>query len=285
MTLDGAGAPDTRAGEGGERVVPMRLQKFLARAGVASRRGSEDLMTAGRVTVNGAVATELGTKVDPRVDVVEVDGRRVDPSQGSAYLVLNKPKDTITTMDDPQGRPTVVSYVPTERFPGLFPVGRLDRDTTGVLLFTTDGDLAARLLHPSSRVVKTYHAVVDGRVREAELDAIRNGIELDDGPCVPARARTLDRDSVAARLRRCLGEWTSAVEIAITEGRKREVKRMLSAIGHPVIELERVSFGPVTAQGLPIGSWRLLTGEEVEELRRLTRGAGARTWRNPGLGA
>ncbi len=219
MTLDGAGAPDTRAGEGGERVVPMRLQKFLARAGVASRRGSEDLMTAGRVTVNGAVATELGTKVDPRVDVVEVDGRRVDPSQGSAYLVLNKPKDAITTMDDPQGRPTVVSYVPTERFPGLF------------------------------------------------------------------RARTLDRDSVAARLRRCLGEWTSAVEIAITEGRKREIKRMLSAIGHPVIELERVSFGPVTAQGLPIGSWRLLTGEEVEELRRLTRGAGARTWRNPGLGA
>ena len=262
----------------GDRLVPMRLQKFLARAGVASRRGSEDLMTAGRVRVNGVVATELGTKVDPRSDVVEVDGVRVSASDGKAYLVLNKPKGVITTMDDPHGRPSVVSYVPTERFPGLFPVGRLDMDTTGVLLFTTDGDLSARLLHPSSHVVKTYHAVVRGRVEEGDLDPIRNGIELDDGPCVPARARTLSEAQAADVTRGGLNYDESAVEIAITEGRKREVKRMLGAIGHPVLELNRVSFGPITARGLELGAWRLLSTEEVEELRRLTKGAGARTW-------
>ena len=262
----------------GDRLVPMRLQKFLARAGVASRRGSEDLMTAGRVRVNGVVATELGTKVDPRTDVVEVDGARVNIADGSAYLVLNKPKGVITTMDDPHGRETVVSYVPTQRFPGLFPVGRLDMDTTGVLLFTTDGDLSARLLHPSSHVVKTYHAVVSGHVDERDLDPIRNGIELDDGPCVPARARTLSEEQAADVTRGGLNYDESAVEIAITEGRKREVKRMLGAIGHPVLELNRVSFGPITARGLELGAWRLLSTDEVEELRRLTKGAGARTW-------
>ncbi|MBS5449687.1 MAG: rRNA pseudouridine synthase [Coriobacteriia bacterium] len=256
----------------------MRLQKFLARAGVASRRGSEDLMTAGRVCVNGRVATELGTKVDPRTDVVEVDGMRVSIADGSAYLVLNKPKGVITTMDDPHGRDTVVPYVPTQRFPGLFPVGRLDMDTTGVLLFTTDGDLAARLLHPSSHVVKTYHAVVSGHVEERDLDPIRNGIELDDGPCVPARARTLSEREAEDVSRGGLQRDESAVEIAITEGRKREVKRMLGAIGHPVLELNRVSFGPITAQGLELGSWRLLSTAEVDALREMTRGKGARTW-------
>lgn len=273
--LDGGARPQGAEGQTwpeGDRLVPMRLQKFLARAGVASRRGSEDLMSAGRVRVNGEVATELGTKVDPRSDVVEVDGVRVSVAQGSAYLVLNKPWDVITTMDDPHGRPTVVPYVPTERFPGLFPVGRLDRDTTGVLLFTTDGDLAARLLHPSSHVVKTYHAIVSGEVRERDLDPIRNGIELDDGPCVPARARTLDERDADDVLRGArLHPGDSLVEIAITEGRKREVKRMLGAIGHPVIELNRVSFGPITAQGLALGAWRLLSSAEVEELRRLAR--------------
>ncbi len=127
-----------------ERLVPMRLQRFLARSGVASRRGSENLMTAGRVTVNGVVATELGTKVDPLSDVVAVDGVVVEPSQGSAYLMLNKPAGYITSMSDPHGRPTVAELVPCERFPGLFPVGRLDFDTTGLLLFTTDGDFGQR---------------------------------------------------------------------------------------------------------------------------------------------
>lgn len=253
-----------------ERIVPMRLQKFLARAGVASRRGSEDLMTAGRVRVNGEVVTELGSKVDPRVDVVEVDGVRVSLGEGAAYLVLNKPENVITTMDDPEGRPTVVPYVPVDRFPGLFPVGRLDRDTTGVLLFMTDGDLAARLLHPSSHVTKTYHAVVRGELYDEDLDPLRDGIELDDGPCVPATCRLVSADEAfdvtLGRLRRD----ESAVEITITEGRKREVKRMFSAIHHPVLELNRVSFGPITARGLDVGAWRLLTAEEVGKLRALT---------------
>ena len=131
-----------------EQPFPMRLQKFLARAGVASRRGSEDLMTAGRVSVNGQIVTELGSKVDPKVDVVCVDGREVHLEDGSVYLMLHKPKGYLTTMDDPQGRPCVAQLVPRGRYPGLFPVGRLDKDTTGLLLFTTDGDMGQRLLHP-----------------------------------------------------------------------------------------------------------------------------------------
>ena len=142
----------------------MRLQRFLARAGVASRRGSEDLMTAGRVTVNGQVATELGTKVDVDRDHIEVDGMPVKLNQGAVYLMLYKPTGYLTTMSDPQERPCVADLVPRDRFPGLFPVGRLDRDTTGLLLFTTDGDLSQDLLHPSKHVYKTYQALVDGHL-------------------------------------------------------------------------------------------------------------------------
>ena len=145
-----------------EQPFPMRLQKFLARAGVASRRGSEDLMTAGRVSVNGQIVTELGSKVDPKVDVVCVDGREVHLEDGSVYLMLHKPKGYLTTMDDPQGRPCVAQLVPRGRYPGLFPVGRLDKDTTGLLLFTTDGDMGQRLLHPKHHVDKTYQAHVAG---------------------------------------------------------------------------------------------------------------------------
>ncbi len=256
-------------GQGLEPAYTMRLQKFLARAGTASRRGSEDLMTAGRVRVNGQVVTELGTRIDPKADVVEVDGVRVNCDDGSVYLVLNKPENVITTMDDPQGRPTVVPYVPHDRYPGLFPVGRLDRDTTGVLLFMTDGDLAAKLLHPSSEVPKTYHAVVRGWVEDYELDPLREGIELDDGPCAPAKIRLVDADEAYDVTLGRLRDNETAVEITITEGKKREVKRMFSAIHHPVLELNRVSFGPITARGLDIGSWRLLTNDEVGKLRKL----------------
>lgn len=253
--------------EEGGRPVPMRLQKFLARAGVASRRGSEDLMTAGRVTVNGRVAVELGTKVDPAADVVEVDGRRVGLADGKAYLVLNKPADVLTTMDDPHGRPTVVPLVPVDRFPGLFPVGRLDRDTTGVLLFTTDGDLAARLLHPSSHVTKVYHALVDGLLSARDLDELRCGVELDDGPTAPARCRVLGPEEAARSRCGRPGRFETLVELAIHEGRKRQVKRMLSAVGHPVLRLDRVRFGPLGADGLEPGAWRLLATGEVEALR------------------
>lgn len=250
-----------------ERIVPLRLQKFLARAGVASRRGSEDLMTAGRVTVNGRVATELGTKVDPSIDVIAVDGAVVSLGQGKIYLVLNKPTGVLTTMDDPQGRPTVVPLVPTERFPGLFPVGRLDLDTTGVLLFTTDGDLAARLLHPSTHVMKVYHALVDGWMGPRAVDALCRGIELDDGPTAPAEVRIIDPDDAPELRRPRRDRDETVVEVAIHEGRKRQVKRMLSAVGHPVRQLARVSFGPITCKELQEGSWRLLSNSEVESLK------------------
>ncbi len=240
----------------GERVVPMRLQKFLARAGAASRRGSEDLMTAGRVAVNGVVATELGTRVDPLVDTVTLDGAPVTLSQAPVYIAFNKPPGVVTTMSDPQGRPTVAQFVPVEANPGLFPVGRLDYNTTGLLLFTTDGEIAHRLLHPSRHVEKVYRALVDGRASDAALGRLRDGVALDDGITAPARVRVL----------RSSGNSTY-VEIAIREGRKRQIRRMFSKIGHPVVELHRVSFGPVGIEGITRGAWRHLTAEEIAALR------------------
>lgn len=240
----------------GEAVVAMRLQKFLARAGAASRRGSEDLMTAGRVAVNGVVVTELGTKVDPAVDSVTLDGRPISIADEPVYIAFNKPAGVMTTMSDPQGRPTVASFVPVADHPGLFPVGRLDFDTTGLLLFTTDGEIAHRLLHPSRHVEKVYRALIDGRATEAELDRLRDGIALDDGLTAPARVRSLRSSGT-----------TTYVEIAIREGRKRQVRRMFSKIRHPVVELHRVTFGPVGIEGLSRGAWRHLTADEVEALR------------------
>lgn len=234
----------------------MRLQKFLARAGVASRRGSEDLMTAGRVAVNGVVTTELGAKIDPNSDEITVDGRQVRISDEPVYLVLNKPSGYVTTMDDPQQRPTVRELMPPD-VPGLFPVGRLDMNTTGVLLFTTDGDLSFRVLHPSFHVTKVYRALVDGLPTSAELARLRDGIVLDDGPCKPALVEMLDASRSA-----------SLVGITLSEGRKRQVKRMFSAIGHPVLELHRSSFGPVSDAGLELGAIRPLTAAELDALRR-----------------
>ena len=268
--------------ENEERIVPMRLQKFLARAGAASRRGSEDLMTAGRVCVNGQVATELGTKVDPLVDVVTVDGRVVSLSDGNVYLVLNKPEGCLTTMDDPYGRPTVASLVPTDRYPGLFPVGRLDQDTTGVLLFMTDGELAARLLHPSTHVDKTYHARVAGRISPFDVKRLCEGVELDDGMTAPAEVRTLSDFEGRDVCDPSMHAGDDLVEVVLHEGRKRQVKRMLSYVGHPVFRLNRVSFGPITAAGLPVGKWRLLNAAEVEALRKATE-TGRYTGTRPGV--
>ncbi|MDO4436679.1 MAG: pseudouridine synthase [Coriobacteriaceae bacterium] len=244
----------------------MRLQRFLARAGVASRRGSETLMTEGRVRVNGEVKCELGTKVDPAVDIVTVDGVPVVLGEGAAYLMLNKPAGVLTTMSDPHGRPTVAEVMPIRMYPGLFPVGRLDMDTTGLLLFTTDGDLGHQLLHPSRHVWKTYIALVDGICRDADLEALRRGITLDDGPCQPARCSVL-ADGAGCVAPHGVKPGTTVVQIEIREGRKNQVKRMLSKIGHPVLRLHRVRFGPLELGDLPVGSWRALTPSEVEALR------------------
>ena len=245
----------------------MRLQRFLARSGVASRRGSEDLMTAGRVTVNGMVVTELGTKVDTDTDVVEVDGKRVQWNDGATYLMLYKPTGYLTTMSDPQGRPCVADLVPTQTYPGLFPVGRLDKDTTGLLLFTTDGDLSQNLLHPSRHVYKTYLALVDGDMDNRELDPLRKGVELDDGPCQPALCRIISAREAQDVAPQGVKRGTTAVEVIIREGRKNQVKRMLGKIHHPVLRLHRSDFGGLKLSNVKKGSWRLLTAQEIDVLK------------------
>ena len=239
-------------GKGG-RVVPMRLQKFLARAGVASRRASENLMTAGRVTVNGEVVSELGAKVDPLVDVVAVDGKVVSLADGPVTIMLNKPAGVITTMKAQSDRPIVAELVPTDRYPGLFPIGRLDADTTGLLLFTTDGELGNRLLHPSHHVPKTYRAQLKALPKPRELDRLREGIELDDGPTQPAQVEVV-------------GRKPPIVRITIHEGRYHQVKRMFEAIGYRVVSLHRERFDTLELGNLASGEWRELTPEEVDSL-------------------
>ncbi|MCL2504397.1 MAG: rRNA pseudouridine synthase [Coriobacteriia bacterium] len=241
-----------------ERTYTVRLQKYLARAGAASRRGSEGLISAGRVSVNGVAVTELGSKVVPGVDRVTLDGHEVLSGAECTYLALNKPAGVVTTMSDPQKRPTVASLVPTKTHPGIFPVGRLDADTTGLLLFTTDGELAHRVLHPRWKVAKTYLTWVDGVLSASEIEQLRRGVGLDDGMTAPAEVTEEE-----------WGEGTTRVRIVITEGRKRQVRRMFSAVGHPVLRLERISFGPVKLGGLGCGEWRSLTASEIRSLQSL----------------
>ena len=254
----------------------MRVQKFLARAGVASRRGSENLMTAGRVTVNGEVVTELGSKVDPARDVVAVDGKVCTLQDEHAYVMLYKPAGYITTMSDPQGRPCVASLVPTERHPGLFPVGRLDNDTTGLLLFTTNGEVGNEMLHPSHHVWKHYVALVRGVPTKAELDRLREGVELGDGVSAPAEARLFSDAEAASEpvVAEGMPYGHSVVGLSIHEGKKHQVKRMLKAIGHEVVRLHRDEFGPLALSGLMPGEWRELSAAERAAVEEIAQGAG-----------
>ena len=243
-----------------EQEGQVRLQKFLARAGVASRRASEKLIETGRISVNGQVVTELGTKVDPEADEVRLDGAPVRKAAEAVTLMLNKPAGYLTSMKDPQGRPCVAQLVPLDEFPALYPLGRLDYDTTGLLLFSTDGELGNAVLHPSHHVDKTYRALVKGKPSEAALDRLRSGVVLDDGPTQPAEVRLAGRKGKNAY-----------VEIIIHEGRKRQVKRMCEAIGHPVLQLHRASFGPLELGDLPEGKYRVLSEQEVAALERASK--------------
>jgi 23S rRNA pseudouridine2605 synthase len=236
-------------------VAPVRLAKYLAHAGVASRRASEQLIFAGRVRVGDEVVRDPARDVDGSVPVT-VDGRAVRVSTGQkAVYAVHKPRGVVSTARDPQGRPTIVSLVPSAR--RLYPVGRLDADTTGLILLTDDGELAHRLTHPSFEVPRTYHAKVrHPPVREEALQRLRAGVELDDGRTAPARVKRLAPDRL---------------EITIHEGRKRQVRRMCEAVGHPVIALERVRFGPLWLGKLEEGQHRRLTAPEVAKLRKSSR--------------
>jgi 23S rRNA pseudouridine2605 synthase len=232
----------------------VRLQKLLATSGVASRRRCEELMLAGEVEVDGEVVTRLGTKVDPRVAVIRVSGKRLPPVSPNVYLVLNKPRGVVSTMSDPQGRPTLSDLV-ADRPERLFHVGRLDTDTTGLLILTNDGDFAQRLAHPSFEVDKTYVAEVTGVVTAAVVRQLRAGVRLEDGPVEVSAARVVS----STRDR-------SIVELVIHEGRNRIVRRLLDHVGHPVQRLARTAIGPVRIGGLAEGAIRDLEPGELGEL-------------------
>lgn len=232
----------------------IRLQKLLAQSGIASRRKCEELMLGGDVEVDGEVVTRLGTKVDPRTAVVRVSGLRLPPVSEHVYLVLNKPRGVVSTMSDPEGR-RCISDVVADRPERLFHVGRLDTDTSGLLLLTNDGDFANQMAHPSFEVDKTYVAEVEGRVEKALVQTLLAGVDLDDGPVVPTQARVIA--SAPAK---------SIVELTIHEGRNRIVRRLLEHLGHPVRKLTRTEFGPVEIGQLKAGTLRDLTLGELGAL-------------------
>jgi 23S rRNA pseudouridine2605 synthase len=243
-----------------EAVEGQRLQKVLAAAGLASRRACEVLISEGRVEVNGNVVTEQGRRVDPDTDVIRVDGARIPPPRHHAYLVLNKPRGVVSTMDDPEGRRTLADLVPDRRG-RLFHVGRLDTETEGLLILTNDGEFAHRLAHPSYAVPKTYLAEVAGVVTPGVLKRLRQGITLDDGPVRPDAVKVVST----------AGDRT-LVKITLHEGRNRIVRRTMEAVGHPVRRLSRTGIGPVRLGTLRSGEVRELTRDELGGLLDLTGG-------------
>jgi 23S rRNA pseudouridine2605 synthase len=242
--------------------VRDRLQKILSRAGVASRRASEQLMLEGRVTVNGEVTRTLGAKADPASDDIRVDGRQVKVVAHFRYLLLNKPRGVVSTRSDPQGRPTVIDLLRgvTEY---VYPVGRLDFDSEGMILLTNDGDFAARLTHPRHGVARVYEAQVVGVPDSRDLERLSRGIVIDGRRTQPVAVRFHSPHSRDTR--------TSILTLTVGEGRNRQVRKMCDAIGHPVMRLKRVAIGPLKETRLKPGEWRELTKEEVRRLNALTR--------------
>ena len=232
----------------------MRLQKYMAEAGIASRRKCEELIQAGRVKVNGQVAI-LGACVEPLQDLVEVDGEPLGKSQQKVTVILNKPRGVMCTAQDPQGRPTVGDYV--QDLPvRVYTAGRLDYDSEGLLVMTNDGELAYKLTHPRFCMDKTYAAICDGLLTKAQIAALEQGVQLEDGPTHPAKVREVFK----------LRNGNTAFNITIHEGRNRQVRRMLEAVGHETLALKRVALGPLRLGDLPSGTYRSLTAQEWDEL-------------------
>ncbi|MFA5074086.1 MAG: pseudouridine synthase [Nitrospirota bacterium] len=232
-----------------------RLQKIISAAGITSRRAAEELITEGRVRVNGKVVTELGTKADAAHDHIKVDGKLINPRQPLTYLMLNKPAGFVTTMSDPEGRPTVQDLLKGVKV-RVYPVGRLDYNTEGLLLLTNDGDFAHLITHPKHEFPKTYLAKVKGVVPDESLHELEKGVYLTDGKTAPAKIKKVRKE-----------ESNSWLEITIHEGRKRQVRRMFDRIGHSVIKLKRIKTGSLSLGDLPEGYYRHLTADEVRSLR------------------
>ena len=237
--------------------MQMRLQKFLSQAGIASRRASEALILEGRVKVNGITVKELGTKVNPESDIIEIDGKVCNIDKEYVYILLNKPKGILTSVKDPFGRPTVIDLLKGIKTK-VFPVGRLDKDTQGLLLLTNDGELTYKITHPKHKVEKTYIAHVEGVVCPKDIEALKNGIMLEDGLTSPAKVKIIKKL-----------DNSTVLELKIHEGRKRQVRRMCDAIGHPVINLKRTQIGNLSLNGLKVGQWRYLNQDEIDYLKGL----------------
>ena len=237
----------------------MRLEKYIATSGIASRRAVKKRILAGAVSVNGEPILIPGYPIDIETDVVEFEGKRVEPLKDRIYLMLNKPAGCITTRSDQRGRPTVMDFV-RDLSDTIYPVGRLDLETEGLLLFTNDGDFAYRLLHPSHEIEKTYIAWVKGVPRDAVIQQLRQGVKIPSGTTAPAKVKRLkiSKDGLATGL-----------EVTIHEGKKRQVRMMFKTVRHPVIRLKRVQIGTLKLGHLPLGAYRLLTSEEVSELLSL----------------
>jgi 23S rRNA pseudouridine2605 synthase len=247
--------------------MEVRLQKLIAGTGLASRRKAEELITSGRVTINGSVVKELGIKVDPDRDHVKVDGKHLRAAQPYVYLILNKPKNVMSTLDDPEGRPTVKDLLHGVSV-RVFPVGRLDFDSEGLMLLTNHGDLAQALLHPRYHVPKTYLIKVKGVLDDAKIEALERGVKLEDGFTAPAKVNKVSR-----------AESNSWLEVTIHEGRKHQVKRMIEAVGHSVIKLTRIRMGPLMLGDLAPREYRFLTDREANRLRELVEDRVARAER------
>ncbi len=237
----------------------IRLQKVLAAAGIASRRASEILIDEGRVEVNGKVVTEQGMRVNPETDHIRVDGSRIPPPRRHMYLVLNKPRGVVSTMDDPEGRPTLSDYLPRTK-ERLFHVGRLDTETEGLIILTNDGEFAHRLAHPSYEVPKTYHVQAAGVMDNRTLKRLEKGVTLEDGPVKPDKVKLISRS-----------QSKTLLEVTLHEGRNRVVRRMMDTVGHPVDRLGRTRIGPVRLGTLPVGETRELSREELGALLDLIK--------------
>ncbi len=236
-----------------------RLQKYIARCGITSRRKAEELIVNGKVKVNGIVVSELGTKIDADIDSVTVDNNKISESNQLIYIKLYKPEGYVTTVKDQFGRKTVLDLIEIKE--RIYPIGRLDYNTSGLLLLTNDGDLANKLMHPKYHIYKTYVAEVDGRINDEEINKLKTGVIIEDYKTAPARVRLLNSS-----------KNTSTVEISIYEGKNRQVRKMLDAVGHKVLTLKRVSMGQITLDNLKPGSWTYLNEDEIKFLRRNQEG-------------